>query len=269
MRGLFQAAVAAADPALLLPGRLPEPPRGRTVVVGAGKAAARMARAVERHWQGPLSGLVVTRYGHGEACERVEVVEAGHPLPDEAGRDAASRMLELVSGLTADDLVLSLVSGGGSSLLCLPAAGVTLADKQTVNAALLRSGAAIADMNCVRKHLSAIKGGRLGAACHPARLVTYALSDVPGDDPAMIASGPTVPDPTTFQSALDVLEAYGIERSATRHGVATPRSGRRARGSRGDSQTRRRPSALRASSSCWRGRPTRCRLLARPRGVRA
>ncbi len=170
-----------------------------------------MAAAVEREWQGPLSGLVVTRYGHGAACERIEVVEAGHPLPDEAGRDAAARMLDLVAGLTADDLVIGLVSGGGSSLLCLPADGVTLADKQTVNAALLRSGAGIAEMNCVRKHLSAIKGGQLGAACYPARLVTYALSDVPGDDPATIASGPTVADPTTFQSALDVLEAYGID----------------------------------------------------------
>ena len=207
---LFGAAVAAADPALLLPGRLPQPPAGRTLVVGAGKAAAAMARAVEREWDGPLEGLVVTRYGHAVPCERIEVVEAAHPVPDAAGRAAAGRILELARGLTADDLLICLISGGGSALLALPADGVSLEDKRAVNAALLRSGAAIDEMNCVRKHLSAVKGGRLAAAAHPARVVTYLISDVPGDDPSVVASGPTVPDPTTFADALAVLERYGI-----------------------------------------------------------
>ena len=208
---LFDAAVAAADPARLLPGRLPPPPAGRTVVVGAGKAAAGMAAAVEREWRGPLEGLVVTRYGHGAPCARIEVVEAAHPVPDAAGRAAAGRILELAQGLSADDLLICLISGGGSALLALPAAGVTLEDKQVVNKALLRSGATIAEMNCVRKHLSAIKGGRLAAAAHPARVVTYLISDVPGDDPSVIASAPTVPDPTTYAEALAVLARYGID----------------------------------------------------------
>ena len=208
---LFSAAVAAADPALLLPGRLPQPPAGRTLVVGAGKAAAAMARAVEREWDGPLEGLVVTRYGHAVPCERIEVVEAAHPVPDAAGRAAAGRILALARGLSADDLLVCLISGGGSALLALPADGVSLEDKRAVNAALLRSGATIAEMNCVRKHLSAVKGGRLAAAAHPARVVTYLISDVPGDDPSVIASGPTVPDPTTFADALAVLERYGID----------------------------------------------------------
>ena len=208
---LYDAAVAAADPARLLPGRLPAPPFGRTVVVGAGKAAASMAAALEREWPGPLEGLVVTRYGHGLPCTRIEVVEAAHPVPDATGRAAAGRILELARGLGADDLLLCLISGGGSALLSLPAPGVTLEDKQVVNRALLRSGATIAEMNCVRKHLSAIKGGRLAAAAHPARVVTYLISDVPGDDPAVIASGPTVPDPTTFAEALEVLARYAID----------------------------------------------------------
>jgi len=211
LRALFDAAVAAADPARLLPGRLPPPPAGRTVVVGAGKAAASMAAAVEREWPGPLEGLVVTRYGHGAPCERLEVVEAAHPVPDAAGRAAAGRILELAGGLGADDLLICLFSGGGSALLALPAPGVTLQDKQVVNKALLRSGATIAEMNRVRKHLSAIKGGRLAAAAHPARVVTYLISDVPGDDPSVIASGPTVPDPTTYAEALEVLARYGID----------------------------------------------------------
>jgi len=211
LRTLFDAAVAAADPARLLPGRLPPPPAGRTVVVGAGKAAASMAAAVEREWRGPFTGLVVTRYGHGLPCERIEVVEAAHPVPDPAGRAAAGRILELAEGLSADDLLICLISGGGSALLALPATGVTLEDKQIVNEALLRSGATIAEMNCVRKHLSAIKGGRLAAAAHPARVVTYLISDVPGDDPSVISSGPTVPDPTTFAEALEVLARYGID----------------------------------------------------------
>ena len=208
---LFDAAVRAADPAHRLPAHLPPPPPGRTLVVGAGKAAAAMARAVEAHWPGELSGLVVTRYGHGLPCRRIEVVEAAHPLPDAAGREAASRILAVLRGLTSDDLVIVLVSGGGSALLALPFEGVTLADKQQVNRALLKSGASIAEINCVRKHLSAIKGGRLAAAAYPARVVTLAVSDVPGDDPAVIASGPTVPDPTTCADALAVLASYRID----------------------------------------------------------
>jgi len=211
LRALFDAAVAAASPARLLPGRLPPPPAGRTVVVGAGKAAASMAAALEGEWPGPLEGLVVTRYGHGRPCERIEVVEAAHPVPDAAGRAVAGRILELARGLSADDLLICLISGGGSALLALPAPGVTLADKQVVNKALLRSGTTIAEMNCVRKHLSAIKGGRLAAAARPARIVTYLISDVPGDDPSVIASGPTVPDPTSFREALAVLARYSID----------------------------------------------------------
>ncbi|HET9045150.1 MAG TPA: glycerate kinase [Burkholderiales bacterium] len=207
---MFRAAVEAVSPARCVPAHLPAPPRGRTVVVGAGKAAAAMAQAVEAHWHGPLSGLVVTRYGHGAPCKSIEVVEAAHPVPDAAGRRAASRILEMVRGLTPDDLVLCLVSGGGSALLAAPAEGLTLEDKQAVNKALLKSGANITEMNCVRKHLSAIKGGRLAAACAPARVVTLLISDVPGDDPSVIASGPTVPDPTTFADALAVLAKYGI-----------------------------------------------------------
>ena len=210
---MFKAAVDAAAPDLCLPPHLPPPPRGRTVVVGAGKAAAAMARAVEAHWptDRPLSGLVVTRYGHGVGpLSRIEVVEASHPVPDEAGRAAAGRMLDLVGGLSADDLVLCLISGGGSSLLALPAEGVLLSDKQSINRALLRSGAGIGDMNCVRKHLSAIKGGRLAAAAAPATVVTLAISDVPGDDPSVIASGPTVPDASTLADARAILARYGI-----------------------------------------------------------
>jgi len=207
---LFRAAVDAADPMRIVPPHLPAPPRGRTLVIGAGKASAQMARAVELHWRHPLQGLVVTRYGHGVATEQIEIVEAAHPVPDQAGLDAAGRMLELVRGLTSDDLVLCLISGGGSSLLPQPLSGLTLADKQQVNRALLRSGASISEMNCVRKHLSAIKGGRLGAACAPARVVTLLISDVPGDDPSVIASGPTVADPTTCADALAILQKYSI-----------------------------------------------------------
>jgi glycerate 2-kinase len=210
LRALFDSAIAAADPAQLLPGRLPRQPGGRTVIVGAGKAAASMAAAVEREWDGPLEGLVVTMYGHGLPCERIEVVEAAHPVPDSAGRAAAGRILDLAHGLGAGDLLLCLVSGGGSALLALPAPGVTLEDKQVVNEALLHSGATIAEMNGVRKHLSAVKGGGLAVAAHPARVVTYLISDVPGDDPSVVASGPTVPDPTTFAEALAVLARFGI-----------------------------------------------------------
>lgn len=185
------------------------------MVVGAGKAAASMARAVELAWPADrlddLEGLVVTRYGHDVPCERITVVEAAHPVPDSAGEKAAALILEKAKGLGPDDMVLCLISGGGSALLALPAEGLTLADKQAVNQALLTSGANIAEMNCVRKHLSAIKGGRLAAAAAPARLVSLLISDVPGDDPAVIASGPTVPDPTTFADARAVLEKYGIQ----------------------------------------------------------
>jgi len=211
LRRLFAAAVAAADPAVSLAQHLPSPPPGRTVVVGAGKAAASMARAVEAAWPGELSGLVVTRYGHGAPTARIEVVEAAHPVPDAAGEAAARRVLDRVAGLTPDDLVLCLISGGGSSLLSLPAEGLTLADKQAVNRGLLKSGASIGEMNCVRRHLSAIKGGRLAAACHPARVVTLLISDTPGDDPLDIASGPTVADPTTGADALTILDRYRIE----------------------------------------------------------
>lgn len=210
LRALFDAAVNVAQPASCLPAHLPSPPRGRTLVVGAGKAAAAMARALEDHWPGPLEGLVVTRYGHGVPCRRIEIVEASHPVPDAAGVDATRRILEQVGGLTADDLVIALISGGGSSLLVAPGPGLTLADKQAVNATLLKSGASISEMNCVRRHLSAVKGGRLGAACHPAQVVTLLISDVPGDDPVDIASGPTVADPTTCAEALAIVRRYRL-----------------------------------------------------------
>jgi glycerate 2-kinase len=210
LRAMFDAAVAAADPLQRVPDFLPARPPGRVVVVGAGKASARMAQAVEQAWEGPLSGLVVTRYGHAVPCSRVQVVQAAHPVPDAAGERAARRILELVSDLDADDLVLALISGGGSALLALPAPGITLADKQAINTALLRSGASIAAMNVVRKHLSAIKGGRLAAAAFPAATVGLLISDVPGDDPAIIASGPTVAEPSTPAQALAVLEACNV-----------------------------------------------------------
>jgi glycerate 2-kinase len=210
LRAMFDAAVASALPDKSLPPFLPKPPKGRTLVIGCGKAAASMAKAVEDHWQGDLSGMVVTRYGHRVATQHIEVVEAAHPVPDQAGQIAAELMLKLVQGLCANDLVLFLASGGGSALLPLPAPGLTLADKQSINTALLKSGANITEMNCVRKHLSAIKGGRLAAACAPARIVTLAISDIPGDDPAVIASGPTVADATTFADAIAVLEKYRI-----------------------------------------------------------
>ncbi|WLI90799.1 glycerate kinase [Massilia sp. R2A-15] len=210
LRQMFDAAVEAAQSSHCLPPHLPAPPRGRTLVIGAGKASAEMARVVEQHWPGELTGLVVTRYGYSVPCERIEIVEAAHPVPDQAGMDAARRILGLVQGLTADDLVICLISGGGSSLLVLPGDDLELADKQEINKALLRSGATIGEMNCVRRHLSAIKGGRLAAACHPAKVVTLLISDVPGDDPADIASGPTTADRTTCADALAILRRYGI-----------------------------------------------------------
>jgi hydroxypyruvate reductase len=211
LRDLFDVAVAAASPALCVPGNLPPRPRGRTIVVGAGKAAAAMAAAVESHWDGPLEGLVVTRYGHGAPCARIRVVEAGHPVPDAAGPAAAREILALVHDLGPDDLALCLISGGGSALLALPANGITLADKQAINRALLKSGARIGEMNVVRKHLSAIKGGQLAAAAAPARVVSLVISDVPGDDLSIIASGPTVADPSTNAQALAILRKYEIE----------------------------------------------------------
>ena len=217
LRDLFDAALAAARPATCLAPYIDglSPPKGRTLVIGAGKASAAMARAVEDRWAHPLEGLVVTRYGYGEACQRIEIVEAAHPVPDEKGRAAAGRMLEKVKGLTPDDLLLCLISGGASSLLALPAPGLTLADKQEVNRALLKSGAHIGDMNTVRKHLSAIKGGRLAIAAQPAQVLSWLISDVPNDDPGVIGSGPTVADRTTFADALAVLAKYRIEAPAS------------------------------------------------------
>ena len=211
LREMFDAAVAAAQPASALPPHLPAPPQGRTIVIGAGKASAEMARVFEQHWTGPIEGLVVTRYGYAVPCERIQIVEASHPVPDAAGEQAARRILSMVEGLEADDLVICLISGGGSALLSLPAEGLTLDHKQAVNRALLKSGATISEMNCVRRHLSAIKGGRLALRCAPAQLLTLLISDVPGDDPANIASGPTVADPTTYADALAILDKYRIE----------------------------------------------------------
>lgn len=209
LRRLFDAAVASADPRTVLARHLPETPTGRVLVLGAGKSAAVMAAAVEAAWPDvPLSGLVVTRYGHGYPTTRIEVAEASHPVPDEAGAKAAQRMLDLASAAGPGDLVLFLVSGGGSSLTTLPAPGLTLADLIAVNKALLASGATIHEMNCIRRHLSAFSGGRLAAAAHPARVVTLAISDVPGDDPTVIASGPTVPDPSTFEQARALVAHY-------------------------------------------------------------
>jgi hydroxypyruvate reductase len=213
LRDLFDAALAAARPATCLAPHIArlQPPTGKTIVIGAGKASAAMARAVEDQWPHPLEGLVVTRYGYGEACRKIEIVEAAHPVPDEKGRAAAGRILEKVKGLKPDDLVLCLISGGASALLALPALGLTLADKQAVNRALLKSGANIGEMNSVRKHLSAIKGGRLAIAAQPARVLSWLISDVPNDDAGVIGSGPTVPDRTTFADALAVLAKYRIE----------------------------------------------------------
>ncbi|WP_224983601.1 glycerate kinase type-2 family protein [Geomonas agri] len=211
LQQMFEAAVLSARPESCLARHLPAPPKGRVIVVGAGKASAAMARAFEDAWEGEIAaGLVVTRYGYQVPCRRIEVVGASHPVPDQAGCDAAARMLELVHGLSADDLVVCLISGGGSALLPLPLPGVTLAQKQELSRELLRCGAVISEINCVRRHLSAIKGGRLAAACHPARVLTLAISDVPGDDPVDIASGPTVGDVTTCADALAIIDRYRI-----------------------------------------------------------
>ena len=215
LQQMFGAAIAAAQPALCIPPHLPAAPRGRLIVIGAGKASAAMAQAVEACWPGPLEGLVVTRYGYAVPCQRIEIIEASHPVPDAAGLVAAQRILETVSDLTADDTVLCLISGGGSSLLVLPIDGITLEDKQAVNRELLKSGATISEMNTIRRHLSAIKGGRLASACHPAKVVTLLISDVPGDNPCDIASGPTVGDASTCADALAIVRRYGIELPAT------------------------------------------------------
>ena len=211
LKAMFQAGVEAALPQLCVPAHLPRRPKGRTIIIGAGKASGAMAKALEDSWDGPLEGLVVTRYGYRLPTERLEVVEAAHPVPDAAGREAAKRIYELVQGLTEDDLVLCLISGGGSALLAMPAEGISLEDKQAVNKALLASGATISEMNTVRKHLSAIKGGRLARAAYPAQIVSLMISDVPGDDASIIASGPTVPDPSTNADARGIIEKYGID----------------------------------------------------------
>ncbi|EXL02537.1 glycerate kinase type-2 family protein [Aquamicrobium defluvii] len=211
LASIFEAAVAAADPERAIRDRLPERPKGRTVVIGAGKGAAQMAAAFEKVWDGPVEGLVVTRYGYGAPTKRIEVIEAAHPVPDDAGLEAGQRLLRLVEGLNEDDLVVALVCGGGSALLPAPAGSLTLADEIAVNEALLASGAPISVMNAIRKHVSAIKGGRLAAAAWPARVVSLIVSDIPGDNPALVASGPTVPDAASRADALKAVQTYGIE----------------------------------------------------------
>lgn len=211
LRQALDAAIASAQAENCLPAHLPEPCKGRTLVIGTGKASASMAKTLEKHWQGEVSGLIVTQYGYAVPCTQIEIIEAAHPIPDQAGLEAAQRMLELVKDLKAEDLVICLISGGGSSLLSLPAPGISLQQKQSINQALLVSGASISEMNCVRRHLSAIKGGRLAAACHPAKLMTLLISDVPGDDPVDIASGPTIADPGNCADALAIIDRYQIE----------------------------------------------------------
>jgi glycerate 2-kinase len=231
LREMFDAAVAAAMPAQCVPQHMPANPKGRAIVVGAGKASAAMAQAFEQAWNGPLKGLIVTRYGHAVPCRQIEIVEAAHPVPDDAGAKAAQRMLDMVQGLTVDDLVVALISGGASALLSLPAHGISVEDKRAVNRALLKSGAPISEMNCVRKHLSAIKGGRLAAAAYPAKVYSLVISDVPGDDLAAVGSGPTVADPTTIAEARAIIAKYGIAvpKSVARHLAAaadeTPKPG--------------------------------------------
>lgn len=222
---LFHAAVAAADPAAGIARHLPQRPKGRTLVIGAGKAAASMAQGLEKAWDGPLDGLVVTRYGYGAPTRSIEIVEAAHPVPDAAGEAAARRLLDKVKGLTSDDLVIALISGGGSALLPLPPPGLTLADEMALNAALLASGMPIHDMNCVRKHFSLIKGGRLAAAAAPARVVSFVVSDIPGDDPALVASGPTIADGRGRKAALDGLQRWQVPLSpAQTQWIASPQA---------------------------------------------
>lgn len=228
---IFMAAVASADPAKVLQKHLPSPPKGRCVVVGAGKASAAMAAALEEAWPHvDLSGVVVTRYGHAVPTSRIEIIEASHPVPDDKSAEAAKRILAAVEGLTADDMVIALISGGGSALMVAPAEGMTLADKMAVNRALLASGATISEMNAVRKHLSRIKGGRLALAAKPAKVVSLLISDVPGDDPSEIASGPTVADPSDIATVREIVARYGLDlpetvRKVLEKGEETPKSG--------------------------------------------
>lgn len=211
LTSIFGAAIAAADPERTIRAHLPEKPKGRTIVIGAGKGSAQMAAALEKAWDGPLEGLVVTRYGYCAPTQRIKVVEAAHPVPDAAGLEAGKALMGRVSGLTADDLVIALISGGGSALLPAPPPGLTLADEIAVNEALLASGAPISAMNTLRKHVSTIKGGRLAAAAWPAKLVSLIVSDIPGDNPALVASGPTVPDAATRAQALEIVSTYGLK----------------------------------------------------------
>ncbi|CAH0123963.1 glycerate kinase type-2 family protein [Agrobacterium fabrum] len=228
---IFMAAVASADPAKVLQQHLPSPPKGRCVVVGAGKASAAMAAALEEAWPHvDLSGVVVTRYGHAVPTSRIEIIEASHPVPDDKSAEAAKRILAAVEGLTADDMVIALISGGGSALMVAPAEGMTLADKMAVNRALLASGATISEMNAVRKHLSRIKGGRLALAARPAKVVSLLISDVPGDDPSEIASGPTVADPSDIATVREIVARYALDlpetvRKVLKKGEETPKSG--------------------------------------------
>ena len=210
LQTLFNSAVQAANPEKCVEQNLPAYPKGRTLVIGAGKAAASMARGLEQHWHAPLEGLVITRYGYGLPTSRIEVVEAAHPVPDQAGLDATRRVLDMVSGLRPEDLVICLISGGGSALLTAPLEGISLDDKQALNRALLASGATISEMNCVRRHLSRVKGGKLAAACYPAKVVTLMISDIPGDMAVDIASGPSVADPSTCEDALEIINRYEI-----------------------------------------------------------
>jgi len=210
LQKMFEAATSAALPEQCIADFLPARPKGRTLIIGAGKAAGAMAHAIEEHWDGPVEGLVVTRYGHRVPTKYIEVVEASHPVPDKAGLVASKRIMQMVKNLSSDDLVINLISGGGSALLSLPAEGISLADKQSLTNDLLRCGATITEINCVRKHLSAIKGGRLAMACHPAKVVSLIISDVPGDDLSSIASGVSVPDPTNYAQAREVLEKYAL-----------------------------------------------------------
>ncbi|MBB4407560.1 glycerate kinase [Agrobacterium radiobacter] len=228
---IFMAAVASADPEKVLQHHLPSPPKGRCVVVGAGKASAAMAAALEAAWPHvDLSGVVVTRYGHAVPTARIEIIEASHPVPDDKSAEAAKRILAAVEGLTTDDMVIALISGGGSALMVAPAEGMTLADKMAVNRALLASGATISDMNAVRKHLSRIKGGRLALAARPAKVVSLLISDVPGDDPSEIASGPTVADPSDIETVREIISRYALDlpenvRKVLEKGEETPKAG--------------------------------------------
>ena len=224
LKQMFAAAVEAAQPVHCIPKFLPEPPKGRLIVIGAGKASAAMAKAFEDSWPGELSGVVLTRYGYQIPCQRIEILEASHPVPDAAGLSASRRILQTVQGLSADDTVVCLISGGGSALLTLPFDGISLEEKQAVNRELLRSGANICEMNTIRRHLSSIKGGRLAAACYPARVVNLLISDVPGDNPGDIASGPTVADATTCADALALVKRYGMSLPAS--AMAVLESGR-------------------------------------------